>query len=145
VSDATQARNTPSSSWTAHSGLFLGTLAVVPLVAAVRSAQEAAGHILSLLERRPAIDAEAPGGRDVKDVQGTLELRHVSFAYPARPHMPVCQVREHVGGSGLHRDRGPARGASAVVGAVVPSRRTWDPHRPWYSMVSLRGGTYGED
>jgi ATP-binding cassette, subfamily B (MDR/TAP), member 1 len=61
----------------------LGGLA--PRIEAFGKASAAAQKIFQTLQRIPTIDSLDPGGDKPDNIEGTIELKNVSFIYPARP------------------------------------------------------------
>ncbi|GJP35341.1 hypothetical protein CLOM_g19843 [Closterium sp. NIES-68] len=70
-------------------GMSLGQAA--PNVSAFASGQAAAGKIFEVLERQPVIDSGSAEGEQPAECEGAVELREVTFAYPARPDVPIFQ------------------------------------------------------
>ncbi|KAL0461635.1 UNVERIFIED_CONTAM: ABC transporter B family member 19 [Sesamum latifolium] len=50
---------------------------------------EAVGSVFSILDRPTRIDPDDPEAEHVESIRGEIELRHVDFAYPSRPDVPV--------------------------------------------------------
>ncbi|GMP28913.1 hypothetical protein CsSME_00004257 [Camellia sinensis var. sinensis] len=50
---------------------------------------EAVGSVFSILDRSTKIDPDDPDAEPVESIRGEIELRHVDFAYPARPDVIV--------------------------------------------------------
>ncbi|KAJ8750357.1 hypothetical protein K2173_014272 [Erythroxylum novogranatense] len=50
---------------------------------------EAVGSVFSVLDRSTKIDPDDPEAEPVESTRGEIELRHVDFAYPSRPDVPV--------------------------------------------------------
>ncbi|WCJ20782.1 ABC transporter B family member 19 [Euphorbia peplus] len=50
---------------------------------------EAVGSVFSILDRSTRIDPDDPEAESVESMRGEIELRHVDFAYPSRPDVPV--------------------------------------------------------
>ncbi|KAJ6290291.1 hypothetical protein OIU78_026084 [Salix suchowensis] len=50
---------------------------------------EAVGSVFSILERSTRIDPDDSEAEPVESIRGEIELRHVDFAYPSRPDVPV--------------------------------------------------------
>ena len=69
-------------------GFALGQAA--PNVQYFQQGQVAGARIFDILRRESEIDADAPG-QELKQVEGVVELRDVTFAYPARPDKPVFE------------------------------------------------------
>lgn len=116
-------------------GLALG--ASLPDLKHFLEANVAGARICDLIERVPAIDSEDNRGlvMEVDKVKGEIELKNVSFAYPARPdtlilddftlHIPAGKTLALVGGSGS--------GKSTVISLLL---RFYDP---WRGVISLDG------
>ncbi len=67
--------------------------------------RSAGTNMFKVIDRRPAIDLEAPG-EEPAAVVGEIELRNVRFAYPARPDVWLFKwVRET--DEGRSGDRSP--------------------------------------
>ena len=60
----------------------------MPNLSSLVDARVAGGAIFQVIDRTPAIDTESEG-RELADMKGELELRHVSFAYPSRLDAPI--------------------------------------------------------
>ena len=67
-------------------GFALGQ--AVPNVQYFQQGQSSGARLFSILSRKAIIDPEAPG-RELEKLEGSLEIEHVSFSYPARPDKPV--------------------------------------------------------
>ncbi|KAL2341081.1 hypothetical protein Fmac_009021 [Flemingia macrophylla] len=52
-------------------------------------AKDSAASIFEILDSKPTIDSSNNEGRALEAVTGVIELQHVSFKYPARPHVPI--------------------------------------------------------
>ncbi|CAN0924368.1 ABC transporter B family member 19 [Linum grandiflorum] len=52
---------------------------------------EAVGSVFSILDRSTRIDPDDSEAEPVESIRGEIELRHVDFAYPTRPDVPVFQ------------------------------------------------------
>lgn len=50
---------------------------------------EAVGSVFSILDRHTRIDPDDSEADPVDSVRGEIELRHVDFAYPSRPDVPI--------------------------------------------------------
>jgi ATP-binding cassette, subfamily B (MDR/TAP), member 1 len=61
----------------------LGSLG--PRIEAFAKASAAAQKIFQTLQRRPTIDSLDDNGKKPDGIKGTIELKNVSFIYPARP------------------------------------------------------------
>jgi ATP-binding cassette, subfamily B (MDR/TAP), member 1 len=73
----------------------LGSLG--PRVEAFAKASAAAQKIFQTLNRVPSIDSLADNGDKPDDVKGSIELKNVSFIYPARPEVIVLKdVNIHI-------------------------------------------------
>ncbi|KAJ6421660.1 hypothetical protein OIU84_028940 [Salix udensis] len=87
---------------------------------------EAVGSVFSILERSTRIDPDDSEAEPVESIRGEIELRHVDFAYPSRPDVPVFkdfslriragQSQALVGASGC--------GKSSVISLI---ERFYDP------------------
>ncbi|KAF9663718.1 hypothetical protein SADUNF_Sadunf17G0081200 [Salix dunnii] len=87
---------------------------------------EAVGSVFSILERSTKIDPDDSEAEPVESIRGEIELRHVDFAYPSRPDVPVFkdlnlriragQSQALVGASGC--------GKSSVISLI---ERFYDP------------------
>ncbi|KAJ3557811.1 hypothetical protein NM688_g1262 [Phlebia brevispora] len=64
---------------------------VFQFVPDMSSATGAATEVLSLLDSKPTIDAEATDGVVPEDVTGRIRLEHVHFRYPTRPGVRVLR------------------------------------------------------
>ncbi|KAG0626974.1 hypothetical protein M758_2G165000 [Ceratodon purpureus] len=62
------------------------TLALAPDIV---KGSHALASIFEILDRKSAIDPENPLGEEVTRITGEIELKHVSFAYPARPDIHI--------------------------------------------------------
>ena len=72
--------------------VLMGTFSIgqtAPYFEAFAQARGAAALIFQVIERKPDIDSSSDSGRKIKDFKGRVELRNVSFKYPARPDVPV--------------------------------------------------------
>lgn len=52
-------------------------------------AKSAAASIFAILDSKSKIDPSDESGMILETVNGEIELRHVSFNYPTRPHVQV--------------------------------------------------------
>ncbi|XP_043724603.1 ABC transporter B family member 19 [Telopea speciosissima] len=50
---------------------------------------EAISSVFSILDRSTKIDPDDPEAEPVESIRGEIELRHIDFAYPARPELMV--------------------------------------------------------
>ncbi|XP_042515440.1 ABC transporter B family member 19-like [Macadamia integrifolia] len=50
---------------------------------------EAISSVFSILDRTTKIDPDDPEAEQVESIRGEIELRHIDFAYPARPELMV--------------------------------------------------------
>lgn len=95
-------------------------------MSAFASGQAAAYKMFETIKRRPDIDSYDPTGKTMDDIHGDIELRGVSFSYPARPderifegfclYIPSGLTVALVGESGS--------GKSTVIGLI---ERFYDP------------------
>ncbi|XP_010937072.1 ABC transporter B family member 19 [Elaeis guineensis] len=87
---------------------------------------ESIRSVFSILNRATRIDPDDPEAEPVESIRGEIELRHVDFAYPSRPDVPIFkdfnlriragQSQALVGASGS--------GKSTVIGLI---ERFYDP------------------
>ncbi len=83
-----------------------------PTIQTLNQGRSAGANMFKVIDRRPAIDLEAPG-EEPAAVVGEIELRNVRFAYPARPDVWVFKwVRETE--SGRNGDWGPIKQMALV-------------------------------
>jgi ATP-binding cassette subfamily B (MDR/TAP) protein 1 len=61
------------------------------VIADMGKATEAARHLQTLFDRKPAIDSWSNEGTTVEAIEGTIEFRDVHFRYPTRPEQPVLR------------------------------------------------------
>ncbi|XP_028202102.1 ABC transporter B family member 9-like isoform X1 [Glycine soja] len=52
-------------------------------------AKDSAASIFKILDSKPTIDSSSNEGRTLEAVSGDIELQHVSFNYPTRPHIQI--------------------------------------------------------
>ncbi|KAK7244404.1 hypothetical protein RIF29_39225 [Crotalaria pallida] len=52
-------------------------------------AKDSAASIFEILDSKPVIDSSSTEGMTLETVAGDIELRHVSFHYPTRPHIQI--------------------------------------------------------
>ena len=62
----------------------------LPNLSSIADARMAARAVFHVIDRRPAIDDEAPGD-ELPKLQGGIDFAGVQFAYPARPDVPVFE------------------------------------------------------
>ncbi|XP_068661614.1 ABC transporter B family member 4-like [Aristolochia californica] len=60
-----------------------------PCLSAFAAGQAAAYKMFETIKRKPEIDAYDSSGLTLDDIKGDIELRDVSFSYPARPNEPI--------------------------------------------------------
>lgn len=110
-------------------GALLGSFSLgqaAPNFAYFSKGQVSGARMFAVIDRTPVIDCGSNEGEELQEVKGNLELRDVSFAYPARPEVMVFrgfsleinagQTVALVGSSGS--------GKSTVVGLL---ERFYDP------------------
>ena len=91
----------------------LGSLG--PRVEAFAKASAAAQKILQTLARVPTIDSLVESGDKPDDVKGNIELKNVSFIYPARPEVIVLtDVNIHI-----PEGKFTAGNSLSIVGLIV--------------------------
>jgi ATP-binding cassette subfamily B (MDR/TAP) protein 1 len=124
------------------------------------NAKQAAHHLKALLERMPLIDSWSELGINIPDLDGTVEFRNVSFAYPARPEQQVLngvnftakpgQLVALVGSSGsgksttvalLERFYDPSSGGVFVDGQDISTYHLQD-YRKHLALVSQETTIY---
>lgn len=124
------------------------------------NAKQAAFHLKALLERMPLIDSWSELGMNIPDLDGTVEFRNVSFAYPARPEQQVLngvnftakpgQLVALVGSSGsgksttvalLERFYDPSSGGVFVDGQDISTYHLQD-YRKHLALVSQETTIY---
>lgn len=77
---------------TAFFSVLIGAFAlsdIAPQLQAFAHASGAASHLYTIIDRVPCIDSLSNEGEKPAKVGGTIELRDVSFVYPARPNIQV--------------------------------------------------------
>ncbi|XP_061370011.1 ABC transporter B family member 9-like [Gastrolobium bilobum] len=52
-------------------------------------AKDSTASIFEILDRKPIIDSSSNEGMTLETVTGNIELQHVSFSYPTRPHIQI--------------------------------------------------------
>jgi len=57
----------------------------------MNKAKDSAASIFKILDSRPAIDSSSNEGRTVGAIAGDIELQHVCFKYPTRPHIQILK------------------------------------------------------
>ena len=106
-------------------GFALGQAA--PNLQYFQKGKSAGAAVFAVIIRRPVI-ADTPGVAHPPGCEGSVELRHVSFAYPARPENPVFRDFSLGVGAGktvaLVGESGS--GKSTVVGLI---ERFYDPQQ----------------
>ncbi|ORX50946.1 P-loop containing nucleoside triphosphate hydrolase protein [Hesseltinella vesiculosa] len=74
--------------------MVVGAMSLVnvpPNLAAVASAKAAATHLFATIDRAPKIIHSPQVTAPPLPAKGELQFRHVSFAYPTRPDVPILQ------------------------------------------------------
>ncbi|RHZ13518.1 hypothetical protein DYB31_007320 [Aphanomyces astaci] len=61
-----------------------------PSIQAVFSARAAASVVFDMIERPSLVDATSDVGNKLDHVDGDIQLDSISFQYPSRPHVQVC-------------------------------------------------------
>ena len=67
----------------------IGVSQTSALVLDTNKAKDSATSILEILDSKPMIDSGSNEGITLDTVAGDIELQHVSFSYPARPHIQI--------------------------------------------------------
>lgn len=62
----------------------------LPFINCVSAAIGAASAIFTVIDRIPEIDSYSNRGFKPHSVNGCIELKNLSFKYPARPKVEVC-------------------------------------------------------
>ncbi|KAK4749755.1 hypothetical protein SAY87_027204 [Trapa incisa] len=60
-----------------------------PCMTAFAAGRAAAYKMFEAIERKPEIDSGDPKGKIMEDIRGDIELKNVSFSYPARPEQQI--------------------------------------------------------
>ncbi|CDH59293.1 abc transporter b family protein [Lichtheimia corymbifera JMRC:FSU:9682] len=74
--------------------MLLGAMSLLQLpvqLSAISTACGAAHKIFSTIDRIPDIDPDSQDGLQPEKVVGEIQFRHVKFAYPTRPDIPVLK------------------------------------------------------
>ncbi|KAH7672463.1 Xenobiotic-transporting ATPase protein [Dioscorea alata] len=95
------------------SGMSLGQ--ALPCVTAFGKGQAAAYKMFETIKRKPAIDAYDTNGIVLEDIKGVIDLKDVTFSYPARPDHLIFD------GFSLHVDSGKTM---ALVGESGSGKST---------------------
>ncbi|KAG8193490.1 hypothetical protein JTE90_023740 [Oedothorax gibbosus] len=85
---------TPKTLIIVFSCIMSGTMLVgqtAPYFEAFATARGAAGKIFDVIKRKPHIDSSSNTGEKQLDIDGNIELKNVSFNYPARPDVQVLK------------------------------------------------------
>ncbi|XP_024540365.1 ABC transporter B family member 4 [Selaginella moellendorffii] len=62
------------------------TLGLAPDLSKVKAS---VASIFATIDKKSKIDAADPSGRELEDLKGHIDFRHVSFRYPTRSHVPI--------------------------------------------------------
>ena len=101
----------------------IGTLAT--LWSDLMRAVGAADRVFDLMDREPSIPLS--GGRTLDRIEGRVELQKVSFAYPARPDIPVLRDLDLALAPGeVVALVGPSGGGKSTIAALLT--RLYDPN-----------------
>jgi ATP-binding cassette subfamily B (MDR/TAP) protein 1 len=92
---------------------------IAPSIGEFAKAAAAAKSILEMIARQPNIDPLSDDGERPKTVDGHINLRDVSFAYPARPTLKVLDIGD--GPEGIDFEAGKI---TAIVGASGSGKST---------------------
>ncbi len=60
-----------------------------PILETIAAGKVAATRIYSVIDQKPVITSSSDNGAKLESVEGRVELRGVSFKYPARPGVQV--------------------------------------------------------
>jgi len=69
----------------------MGLGSAFPCFTSVVSGKSAASQIFAIINRRPSIDSSSEAGLKPDHLNGDIELRDVTFAYPTRPDRQICK------------------------------------------------------
>ncbi|XP_025816120.1 ABC transporter B family member 9-like isoform X2 [Panicum hallii] len=86
-----------------------------PCMAAFAEGQSAAYRLFATIKRKPEIDPDDPTGKQLEDIKGDVDLKHVYFSYPARPEQLIFD------GFSLHVSSGTTM---AIVGESGSGKST---------------------
>ena len=92
---------------------------IAPSIGEFAKAAAAAKGILDMIARKPNIDPLSHDGIQLDTVAGHINLRNVSFAYPARPSLKVLDI-----GDGADSIDFEAGKITAIVGASGSGKST---------------------
>ncbi|KAI9102925.1 hypothetical protein K1719_023364 [Acacia pycnantha] len=86
----------------------------------------AASHVFEMIERIPEIDPYSSEGKKLGNVNGIIEFKNVSFAYPSRPDAPILRSLNLVISSATTLGLvGPSGGGKSTIFALI--ERFYDP------------------
>lgn len=96
-----------------------------PVLQQFAAARASGARMFAVINRKPEIDTDAPGEEPEK-VDGTIELREVTFSYPARLDVPIFQKFSLTvpAGKTVALVGSSGSGKSTVVGLI---ERYYDP------------------
>ncbi|CAI0380132.1 unnamed protein product [Linum tenue] len=69
----------------------MSVMSVLPNLASVAEATDAATRIFELIDRAPQIDSEDKKGKALSHVRGEVVFKAIHFSYPSRPDTPVLE------------------------------------------------------
>ncbi|CAN1243087.1 Putative multidrug resistance protein [Linum perenne] len=69
----------------------MSIMSVLPNIASITEATDAATRIVQMIDRSPHIDSEEKKGKALSHVRGEVVFRDIHFCYPSRPDTPVLQ------------------------------------------------------
>ena len=73
-------------------GVMIGSMSLgqaFPFLETFGNGKAAAAKIFQIIDQKPLIDSSSDKGEKPENITGRLELRNVSFKYPARPEVQV--------------------------------------------------------
>ncbi|XP_077246607.1 ABC transporter B family member 13-like [Tasmannia lanceolata] len=105
----------------------LGVAETLALAPDIVKGTQALGSVLSILERKTAIDLNDPKSEVVTEIRGDIEFKNVSFKYPVRPDVAVFKGLDLQvsAGTSLAIVGQSGSGKSSVIALIM---RFYDPN-----------------